>query len=183
MPLYNSNRDAGFLLGVNREIMHGYSSVEVGIYKLNLLETDVDIYEESKNRAYKPPVRIYAQIRLDEKSSVDSEFGLDYERTFAAGFLQSDLIDSGLYLEEGDIIEYDGGFYEIDQVGDTNYWSGRNPDTMIGQLFDGWARTGYRISIIAQAHLTRTNSLNIIDVDTGINDKPNFDEHNAPKFL
>jgi len=183
MPLYTSKRDSGFLLGVNREIMHGFSSVEVGVYKLDLENTSMNIYEESNNRTYKPAVRVFALISFDQKTALSEDTGTDFQRTLAVGFLRADLKQADLFLEEGDIIEYNDGFFQVDVVSTTNYWSGRNPETMIGNVQDGWAEHGYNIAIQCECHLTRLNSLNIIDTRIGETPSPIQTDSSIPKFL
>lgn len=182
MPLYNSNRDAGFLLGVNREIMHAYSSVEVAVYKLDLDSMETNIYEESNNKSYQPPVRLFAQIRFDEKTPSGEEL-IDYTQTIGVGFLINDLKAANMYIEEGDIIEYDNGFYQVDQVSEMRGWSGRRPEAMIGVAQDGWSPHGYAISVVAECHLTRTNSVNIVEVRTGITESPTDTDTSIPNFL
>ena len=51
-------------------------------------------------------------------------------RIFA--FLRDTLKDSTIIIEEGDVLEWDNEFYEIDSVGASQYWRGMNPDTDIG---------------------------------------------------
>ena len=183
MPLYNSKRDAGFLLGVNREILHAYSSVEVAVYKLDLQTTQINIYEESTNKTYKPPVRVFALIQQQSKEAAPSDFGADFTRPFSIGFLTADLINANLVMEEGDIVEYDDKYFQVDIVSETNYWSGRNPETMIGIQQDGWAEHGYRISIQCQCHQTRLNELNIVDVREGVTPSPLETNNSIPKFI
>lgn len=182
MPLFTSHRDAGFLLGVNKEIMHGFSSVEVAVYKLDLQQTDVNIYEESNNKAYRPPVRLFAQIRFDEKSIAGEDL-IDYTQTLGVGFLINDLKTAEIFIEEGDIIEYDSGFYQVDQVSEPKGWAGRRPDAMIGISEDKWNLHGYDISVVAECHLTRTNNLNIVEVRTGIVEAPTEIDTSIPNFL
>lgn len=183
MPLYTSKRDAGFLLGVNREILHGFSSVEVGVYKLDLENTQTNIYEESNNKTYKPAVRVFALIRFDQKTAASDDLGTDFQRLLGVGFLRADLKDANLYLEEGDIIEYDDAFFQVDIVSTTNYWSGRNPETMIGNVIDGWKEHGYNIAVQCECHLTRLNALNIIDTRIGETPSPIQTDSSIPKFL
>jgi hypothetical protein len=181
MPLFTSKRDAGFLLGVNREIMHGFSSVEVQVYKLNLNSTQTNIYEESANKIYYSPVRLYAQVTEDEKSMQGDDI-LDFSRTLSVGFLLSDLEAAGIVIEEGDILSYDDGFYEINQVTDIIGWAGRHPGMLLGDINNEWKGFGYGISIVAQCHLTRTNSLNIVEVRKGITNSID-NENSIDKFM
>jgi len=182
MPLYNSNRDAGFLLGINKEVMHKLSSVEIAYYKLNMTKTQINIYEEAENRAYDPALRIYGQVMLDQKDTSMGEVQ-DFERNFTVGFLKSDLDELQVDIEEGDIIEYDGGFYEIDRVSTSNYWSGRNPNTSFAVEFDNQKKHGYAISIVAECHLTRTNALHIVDRRVGNNPNSTSKNTSITKFL
>lgn len=183
MPLFTSKRDSGFVLGINRELMHSFSSVEIGLFKLDLSVTDTNIYEESVQKAYKPAVRLYVLMDFGDKSSLNEQGLISYEREINVGFLKEDLKTLDIVVEEGDIIDYDGGFYEIDQVGTSQYWSGRNPNTLLGITQDGWDIHGYDIAVNAQAHLTRTNALNIIDTRTGVNDSGTKNNSSIPKFL
>jgi len=182
MPLFTSHRDAGFLLGVNKEIMHGFSSVEVAVYKLDLEQTDVNIYEESNNKAYRSPVRVFAQVRFDEKATAGEDIA-DYTQTLGVGFLINDLKTAELFIEEGDVIEYDSGFYQVDQVTEPKGWAGRRPETLIGTTEDKWGLHGYGISVVAECHLTRTNNLNIVDVRTGITETAIETDASIPNFL
>lgn len=182
MPLYNSKRDAGFLLGVNKEIMHRISSVEVAIYKLNLEITKTNIYEETENRTYLPPIRIHSQVQIDS-TSVDSQEIVDREKTALFGFLEHDLINADVILREGDIIYYDNIYYEVDRVSGDNYWSGRNPNSSIAVKEDNQRIHGYRVSIIAECHMTRMSSLHISDVRTGNNPNSTKENSSIPKFL
>lgn len=182
MPLFTSHRDAGFLLGVNKEIMHGFSSVEVAVYKLDLNNTETNIYQESNNKTYFPPVRLFAQLRFDEKT-ISGEELVDYTQTIGVGFLINDLKTAGIFIEEGDIIEYDNGFYQVDQVTEPKGWAGRRPDAIIGIKKDGWNSHGYDISVVAECHLTRTNSVNIVEVRTGISEISTNTNTSIPNFL
>lgn len=183
MPLFNSRRDSGFLKGINRELLHGIISMDVAIYKLDMEQTDTNIYEESTQRAYKPPVRVFCQLRVDEKSSVGDDYGIDFAKTAAFGFLKADLREKNLYVEEGDIVYYDDRYWEVDQVSNSNYWSGRNPNTMIGIAEDSWSVHGYDHYVVAEAHLTRTNSLHIVDKRDGVTPSTLNTNNSIPKFL
>lgn len=183
MPLFTSLRDAGFLLGVNRELLHGFISTEVAVYKLDLNRTNINIYEESTNKVYKPAVRVFSLIRFDDKEVTNDEFGIDVTRTMAAGFLKADLINADVYIEEGDIIEYDTNYYQIDRVSSTNYWAGRRPESILGVVQDNWTAHGYDIAVTAECHLTRLTSIQIEDPRQGEVDSPIKSSVSMPGFL
>lgn len=183
MPLFTSLRDAGFLLGVNRELLHGFISTEVAVYKLDLNVTNVNIYEESENKVYKPAVRIFSLIRFDDREVTNDDFGITANRTMAAGFLKADLIAANIYIEEGDIIEYDSNYYQIDRVSATNYWAGRRPESILGVVENNWAPHGYDIAVTAECHLTRLTSIQIEEFRIGEVESPIKSSVSTPDFL
>ena len=79
------------------------------------------------------------------------------------------LSDKNIHIEEGDIIEWDNEYYEVDTVGGSQYWTGRNPSTDIGFTEGDIAEHGYSVAISVEAHVTRRNRLNIQEVRSGIN--------------
>lgn len=182
MPLYNSKRDSKLLMSVNREVMHRISSVEVAFYKLDISTSEVNIYEEAELRSYNPAVRLYSQIIMDSKTPSMSEVQ-DFERTISFGFLRDDVENLDVNIEEGDIIEYDGGFYEVDRVSNSNYWSGRNPRTALAVKLENQRKHGYVVSIVAECHLTRTNSLHIVDTRVGNNHQSTRENTGISKFI
>lgn len=167
MPLFTSFRDAGFLKSINRELIHSFISNEVGVYKLDLNSTQTNIYGESSEKSYHPQVRLFALIRQDPKESVGDDYGLSFSKIISVGFIKSDLIDAGIFLTEGDIVHYDNGYYEVSTVQTTNYWGGKNPNTLIGITEDNWELNGYDHSIVAECRLTTEPNLHINDVRIG----------------
>lgn len=181
MPLFTSHKDSGFLKGINKELIHGIISIEVGFFKLQLDQTEMNIYEESERKAYKTPVRIFALLEPSSKQSVDDDFGVNFEKTLRVGFIKSDLKEKNVYVEPGDILDYDGAYYEIDQVSNSKYWSGRNPNTLLGITEDQWDLHGYDLSVVVDCHVTDGTNLHIENLRTGINEVPN--KSSIPKFL
>ena len=147
MALFGSGRDASLIRSVNRELINRYIDTEVGFYKLNLEHTNTNIYDESDDKVY------YALLT----------------RTGTFAFLRDDLKDRNIIVESGDIIEYDGEYFEIDNVSSSEYFAGKNPSRDLGHTLGERGEFGYSVSIIAEAHVTRRNRLNIQEVRSGIN--------------
>ena len=116
MALFGSARDASLLRSVNRELINRYIDTEVGLYKLDLQSTPSNLYNEAKNKVYYEKIKMNCIIQKDERSTVADEYGLDYTRTATFSFLRDDLKDKNIVVEQGDVLEYDGEFYEIDSV-------------------------------------------------------------------
>jgi hypothetical protein len=108
----------------------------------------------------------------DEKSYIGDDSGYDSTRTGEFNFLRDDLKDKNIHIEEGDIVEWDNEYYEVDGVGSSQYFRGTNPSTDIGFVEGDRDEFGLSVAIRVSAHVTRRNRLNIQEVRSGIN-KPN----------
>lgn len=154
MPLYNTDRDISFHKSVSSEMVQKIISTEIYLYKISIRNTDVNIYGESDNKFYDTPIRLYSIVRYSEKQGSSEEHMITYNRNMKFSFLKQELINSGITVEVGDIIYYDGMHFEIDLVSSSNYWSGRNSETALGVELNGWDDYGYAYSIEASAHLS-----------------------------
>jgi len=178
MALFGSARDASLIRSINRELINNIIDVEVVFYKLSLEETKSNMYDESDKKVYYQPMRLNCLALKEEKTYTGDDNGYDSSRTGEFNFLRDDLKDKNVIIEEGDVLEWDNEFYEIDGVGASQYWAGRNPSTDIGVIEGDISEHGYSVAVKVSAHVTRRNRLNIQEVRTGIN-KPN----NIPRNL
>lgn len=170
MPLFASARDASLIRRLNREMMQRILGIEVAVYKLALTEMIPNIYGETSDKYYYAPVRVHAIIRKDDSTMINNDIGeLDKEKTITVGFLRDDLVDSNLLIEVSDIILWDAGYYQVDNVKSSNYWWNRNPDTFTSFQEGETGEFGYSLSIMAELHRTSMSSLNIVDTRSGIN--------------
>ena len=173
MALFGSARDASLIRHINREIINNIIDVEVAYYKLSLDDTQANMYDESDNKVYYNPMRLNCLASKDEKSYIgDAEY--DHSRTGEFNFLRDDLKDKNIHIEEGDILEWDNEFYEIDGVGASQYWGGKNPTTDVGHIEGDVDEHGYSVAVKVTAHVTRRNRLNIQSVRSGINKHNNI---------
>ena len=169
MAIFGSARDASLVRSVNRELINNFIDTEVAYYKLSLDDTQANMYDEADNKVYYSPMRINALVQKDEKTVIGDEYGMEYTRTGIFAFHRPDVKDKNIHIEEGDILEWDNEFWEIDSVGASQYWSGRNPSTDLGHTLGEREEFGQSVAIIANAHVTRRNRLNIQEVRSGIN--------------
>lgn len=169
MPLFSSATDASLIRGFSRELMHRMITIEIAYYKLSLNDTEVNIYGESNKKTYYQPIRLFALPRKEEKTSLDQDIGIDFTKTISFAFLRDDLKDINVVMSPGDILGFDAGFYEIDNVRNNQYWMGRNPDTLIALNQNEIDDYGYSVAIIAETHLTKLSGLQLVETRTGIN--------------
>ena len=174
MPLFGSTKDSRFLKHVTKEVMNRIISLEVKFYKLALDEMEMNLYNESNKKVYQNPVRLYCQVTRDDVTVNDVDTGIDTSHTAVFLFLRDDLIDCNVFIEEGDIIAYDGLYYEIDNASIPKYWLSRNNETFLMNTENrGNREFGYSATVKVQAHMTRLSQLNLVDVRVGNPTKAN----------
>jgi hypothetical protein len=178
MALFGSARDASLIRSVNKEVINRYIDIEVAFYKLNLQATKSNIYNESDNKIYYGKLKMPCLVLKDTKSAQADDYGLDYTRNGTFAFLRDQLKENNIIVEQGDVLEYDGEYFEIDSVSASEYFAGKNPSRDIGHVIGERGEFGYSISVICEAHVTRRNRLNIQEVRSGINN-----ENNLPRNL
>jgi len=161
MALYGSARDASLIRSVNKELINKQVDTEIGYFKLKLDSSRTNIYNEADTKVYYAPQRISCLVALDDKTRISDDFGIDLNRTAQFAFLRDTLVERDLVAEVGDIIQYDKDYFEIDNIRDGQYWSGRNPSKDIGYTEGLRGEFGYSVSVICEAHITRRSSLNI----------------------
>ena len=169
MALFGSARDASLIRSINRELINEFIDIEIAFYKLSLEDTRANMYDEADNKVDFAPMRINCLAGKDPKSYIADDNGYDSTRTGQFAFLRDDLKDKNIHIQEGDIIEWDNEYYEVDGVGSSQYFAGRNPSTDIGFTEGDITEHGYSVAVVVDAHVTRRNRLNIQEVRSGVN--------------
>lgn len=168
MPLFASKKDSRFIKHVTKEVMNGIVSLEIALYKLALPEMETNLYNESNKKVYYNPIRLFCQTTKEEISMNDLDTGMDTSQIVVFLFLREDLLDLGVFIEEGDIIAYNALYYEIDNTQTMQYWAGRNDETFLMNTENRGNRNfGYNPTIKVQAHLTRLSQLNLAETRSG----------------
>jgi len=170
MPLFGGSRDRAFIRRINNELLQRVIGVQVAVYKLAVSEMNSNIYGESSEKVYYNPMRVHALVRRDESVVNISEAGeINKDQNLSIGFLRDELVDLSLVIEISDIIVWDGGYYQVDNVKSTKHWWGRNPDTSIPIAEGDVGDHGYTVSVIAEVHRTSMANLNLIETRSGVN--------------
>tara|TARA_A100001201_G_scaffold19266_1_gene21689 strand:- start:3042 stop:3581 length:540 start_codon:yes stop_codon:yes gene_type:complete len=179
MALFGSARDASLVRSINNELIVNFIDTEIELYKLVLEGTRENLYGESQNKQYYNPIAIPCLAQKDEKTMVSDDFGLDSTRTGIFSFSRDYLSDRTIIIEEGDILNYDNEYYEVDKIGSSQYWTGRNPSTDLGFVRGQREEFGLSVAVIVEAHVTQRNRLNLVEVRSGgVNQ-----QYNLPKNL
>ena len=168
MALYGQMRDISMFRFINRELMWKIISEQVVFYKYNVTTTKVNMYGESvEGRNFADPVLLFSLIEVNDQTSPTSDFGVGFSWPIKFRFLRDDLVDANLRPDVGDVVMWQEGYWEIDNVNTTQFFVGKDPDypyldgagenpyeTDLGQF-------GYNVSVICEAHYVPSDRLNI----------------------
>ena len=159
--LFGSNRDFELLVKVNRELLKDIVEQEILFYKLNLEETDANIYGEALTKSYFVPAKLNCLItRGDQVVSIDDFTLPDLQREASFAFLRPDLEDISVVPEVGDIINWQEDYYIVDTVRENQLFVGRDNSY---NLTDYGSKFGKSVSIIVDCHLTRADRVGITE--------------------
>lgn len=171
MALFGSGRDASLIRKLNTELMRRWIDTEIEFYKLSMNDTPDNIYMETDSKKYFQPVKFHCTVLKEPREIAAAESGLDSNRLGTFAFIRNDLKDANIVIEIGDLIWWDGDYYEIDNVNGSQYWSGRNPETLLGTTSGEIDEFGYSVSIVCDTHVTRRNKISVVETRTGINNR------------
>lgn len=159
MPLFDGYRDGDFFRKLNMELINKVVDTEVALFQINPEQTTVNGYGEATNRVYYSPIKIHCLIdRNDPSFDVAGGTGVDYKQSITFSFLYDELENKNYSPTMGDIVEWDNDFYELGEIFQNEYFSGKNPKTHFGE-----DDTGYNVSIKCKGYITKVNQLQIIE--------------------
>lgn len=141
-----SERDVNFFRSVNKELVEEVIETLVILYKLSVAESPTNIYGEAPLKKYHIGTQIAALIDRQDKSPTTDGHILDFNQTSIFSFLRERLEEVNVYPEVGDIIEYDGSFWEINNAAENQL--------LAAQPFFNWA-------IICTCHMTKRSAIQL----------------------
>jgi len=158
MPLYIRGEDISLMRQIAREFIGRVVAEEVVYYKFSLADSVVNRYGECKEKFFYPGVVLTLLIDREDQITEDTEYGPDTTQQTEFQFLRDDLVDLNLVPEKGDIIMYRNIYFEVHNIVENQYESGKYPEYA---LSDATQNFGSSWSILCQCHQTRTTKLNI----------------------
>jgi hypothetical protein len=191
MGLFGSARDISMFRHVNRELINEIIDTQCDIYKHSIFDSKENLYGEALRKVFLPGVRTSGLIEKSSKEWTSEEYGADYNRQCKFSFLRDDLAslelgedilgepswgttnpnenaqNADIFLEVGDVIHWDGKYWEVDTVSQGQYLFGKNPD----HDHDGGTH-GASWSVIVETHEMRRSKINTLE-----NVKAGYDEY------
>jgi hypothetical protein len=146
MPRFVGERDVDFFRHINTELIDEVIETPVIVYKLITVESPTNIYGEAPLKTYHVGVQISALIKRSDKTPTSEGHVLDVNQSAIFSFSRQRLNEKDIYPEAGDIIEYDGSYWEIDNASENQL--------LVDQPFFNW-------SIVCMCHLTRKSALQL----------------------
>tara|TARA_B100000900_G_scaffold405706_1_gene415688 strand:+ start:1353 stop:1820 length:468 start_codon:yes stop_codon:yes gene_type:complete len=145
---YFTRRDVRMMNSLNGELMSDVIEQVVQVFKINPAETNPNLYGESMNKQYYPPVEITCFVESDQRSTLYEGFGPDVKKGTLFRFHQKLCEIKEMYPEVGDIIAWENAFFEVSNV-------------VENQFLGGQPEKNY--SFICNAHMTRQSKINLTE--------------------
>jgi len=164
MALFGGQRDTNLFKTINRELMGDIITQQCSFYKYQIGNTRVNIYgEASTGRYFADPTIFNALIVRQDQEYPESDLGVDFKWGIEFRFLRADLVDANLVPEVGDIILYNEGYYEVNNINSNQYFMGKNPDypNEPNPLNPGLAKFGANLSTICNTNYVPGDMLGI----------------------
>ena len=147
-PFFVPPKEVELFNSMNEELIDEIVGQSVDIYKVNVENTDENIYGESTTKYFDVGFRVNCLILYNEPEIIQDEFGPDKNASIEMYFQRENLSSGSLnfYPEIGDIVDWNDYYWEIN-------------GTTEPQLVAG--HPNYKHQIKATAHRSRLSSLQI----------------------
>ena len=147
-PFFMPQKEIDLIDTMNEELIDEIVGQSVDIYKVNIDNTEENVYGESTTKYYEVGFRVNCLILYNEPEIIQDEFGADENADIEMYFQRNNLSSGSLnfYPEMGDIVDWNNHYWEIN-------------GTTEPQLIAGHPE--YNHSIKATAHRARLSSLQI----------------------
>ena len=147
-PFFMPKKEFDLMNSMNEELIDEIVGQSVDVYKINVENTEDNLYGESTTKYYDVGFRVNCLILYNEPTIEQDEFGADYRGDIEMYFQRENLASGSLnfYPEIGDIVDWNDQYWEIN-------------GTTEPQLFAG--HPNFKHNIVATAHRSRLSSLQI----------------------
>ena len=146
MPKFLQTRDIEFFKSIARELVDDVVQNTIVLFKINMNETKVNIYGEAMNKTWYPGVEVFALVDKEPESVRYEGFGSETDQNVTFKLDRWMLEEKGIYPEIGDIINWNDGYFEVDNTNEIQFIGG-SPDNSF--------------SIVCETFMVSKSTLNI----------------------
>jgi hypothetical protein len=134
--LFITPREVDLISDLTKEVMKDVVGQKVYYYRVREEFSQIhDVYEESPEKIFDPPIEIEALVEWDSSKVVTNNFGTEKYQKIVVYIQHRDMMNKEIEIREGDYLGYGTNFFELTTVED---------DSLIfGQIE---YNTGYRIT-------------------------------------
>jgi hypothetical protein len=142
----------------NLDSQINYSNQKIGYFKIDLYNTKPNLYGESTEKWYYPPIEVKCLLERGEFTNTDTEYGVDTTQTLTVTVSKTEFETTYNFTPEvGDIITDQERYYEVNSI-DRKFIT--LPGTGTSSSIVG--EPGLIVLYVLSAYLTRTSRLNLI---------------------
>jgi len=135
-----------------------YSNQKVGYFKIDLYNTKPNLYGESTEKWYYPPIEVKCLLERGEFTNTDTEYGVDTTQTITVTVSKTEFETTYNFTPEvGDIITDQERYYEVSSI-DRKFVTLPGTGTSASTV----GTPGLIVLYVLSAYLTRTSRLNLI---------------------
>jgi len=115
--LFITPREIDFISDLTKEITKDVIGQSIYYYKVREDISSVhEIYEESIEKIFDPPVEIEARVQWNQSVFVTDKFGHESKNTVEVYLHYRDMIDKDIKLQEGDYFSFGSTFFELTSI-------------------------------------------------------------------
>jgi hypothetical protein len=148
-PFFVPQKEIELFDDMNEELIDEIVGQAIDIYKVSISETDTNIYGEAKGggaKTFESGFQVNCLIQYGEPDVDQNEFGPDVNANIEMYFHRNSLSGSNFYPEIGDIVDWNGFYFEVNGV--------TEPQLIAGH-------PSYKHQVKATATRTRLSSINL----------------------
>jgi hypothetical protein len=128
-PLFVGKAERDFVKQINDEVIEKIIGQQVLYFPIDNNRTEYNIYGESIEKTFLPPIRVYSLVEYSGPNRVQEEYGFDNLYSLNVHFHKRRLAeDQNLFVRLGDFVQYDQMFFEIVDTWEPRYIFGQDSD-------------------------------------------------------
>ena len=115
-PFFIPQKEVDLIDVLNEELIDDILGQYVDIYKVSVDDTEDNIYGESSTKYFEQGFRVNCLISFEEPTIEQNDFGPDLNANLEMYFHRTTLKEANFYPEIGDIVDWNGIYWEMNAV-------------------------------------------------------------------